>query len=293
MKKIVFLSVIAFSLSAHAQQTIPNAGFETWTNSFIYEEPTGWATLNPGIALGVPTTVTKSTSAHSGTYAAKLKTVGADFDGDNVVDTIPGIAFLGTLDIISQTTNEGIPFSGMPDTLAAWTKYNSPGANDQFLIIATLTKWNAALGMRDDIASATIFSGSNTSVYTRQTAEFTYFSTDTPDTLSLMILSSAGQVPAINAELFVDDISFIYNNTSNLSESSISSWNVFPNPATDNITINAISEGEIFLTDALGKTIDTISVTPNNPTLVTVAHLSNGLYYLQQGDQLVKVVVQH
>ena len=293
MKKIVFLSVIAFSLSAHAQQTIPNAGFETWTNSFIYEEPTGWATLNPGIALGVPTTVTKSTSAHSGTYAAKLKTVGADFDGDNVVDTIPGIAFLGTLDIISQTTNEGIPFSGMPDTLAAWTKYYSPSANDQFLIIATLTKWNAALGMRDDIASATIFSGTNTSVYARQFAEFTYFTTDTPDTLSLMILSSAGQVPAVNAELFVDDISFIYNNTSNLSESSISSWNVFPNPATDNITINAISEGEIFLTDALGKTIDTISVTPNNPTLVTVAHLSNGLYYLQQGDQLVKVVVQH
>lgn len=293
MKKIVFLSVIAFSLSAHAQQTIPNAGFETWTNSFIYEEPTGWATLNPGIALGLPTTVTKSTSAHSGTYAAKLKTVGADFDGDNVVDTIPGIAFLGTLDIISQTTNEGIPFSGMPDTLAAWTKYNSPSANDQFLIIATLTKWNAALGMRDDIASATIFSGSNTSVYTRQTAEFTYFSTDTPDTLSLMILSSAGQVPAINAELFVDDISFIYNNTSNLNESSISTWNVFPNPATDNITINATSEGEILLTDALGKTIETISVTPNNPTLVTVAHLSNGLYYLQQGDQLVKVVVQH
>jgi hypothetical protein len=293
MKKIVFLSVIAFSLSAHAQQTIPNAGFETWTNSFIYEEPTGWATLNPGIALGVPTTVTKSTSAHSGTYAAKLKTVGADFDGDNVVDTIPGIAFLGTLDIISQTTNEGIPFSGMPDTLAAWTKYNSPSANDQFLIIATLTKWNAALGMREDIASATIFSGSNTSVYTRQTSEFTYFSTDTPDTLSLMILSSAGQVPAINAELFVDDISFIYNNTSNLNESSISTWNVFPNPATDNITINATSEGEILLTDALGKTIETISVTPNNPTLVTVAHLSNGLYYLQQGDQLVKVVVQH
>lgn len=293
MKKIVFLSVIAFSLSAHAQQTIPNAGFETWTNSFIYEEPTGWATLNPGIALGVPTTVTKSTSAHSGTYAAKLKTVGADFDGDNVVDTIPGIAFLGTLDIISQTTNEGIPFSGMPDTLASWTKYYSPSANDQFLIIATLTKWNATLGMRDDIASATIFSGSNTSVYTRQTAEFTYFSTDTPDTLSLMILSSAGQVPAINAELFVDDISFIYNNTSNLNESSISTWSVFPNPATDNITINATSEGEILLTDALGKTIETISVTPNNPTLVTVAHLSNGLYYLQQSDQLVKVVVQH
>jgi hypothetical protein len=293
MKKIVLLSFIAFSFSSHAQQTIPNAGFETWTNSFIYEEPTGWATLNPGIALGVPTTVTKSTSAHSGTYAAKLKTVGADFDGDNVVDTIPGIAFLGTLDIISQTTNEGIPFSGMPDTLAAWTKYNSPSANDQFLIIATLTKWNAALGMREDIASATIFSGSNTSVYTRQTSEFTYFSTDTPDTLSLMILSSAGQVPAINAELFVDDISFIYNNTSNLNESSISTWNVFPNPATDNITINATSEGEILLTDALGKTIETISVTPNNPTLVTVAHLSNGLYYLQQGDQLVKVVVQH
>ncbi len=293
MKKIVLLSVIAFSLSTHAQQTIPNAGFETWTNSFIYEEPTGWATLNPGIALGLPTTVSKSTSAHSGTYAAKLKTVGADFDGDNVVDTIPGIAFLGTLDIISQTTNEGIPFSGMPDTLAAWTKYNSPSANDQFLIIATLTKWNAALGMRDDVATATIFSGTNTSIYTRQAADFNYFTTDSPDTLTLMILSSAGQVPAVNTELFVDDISFIYNNTNSLNELAFNAFQVYPNPANDNMTIQAKTASEINLTDAMGKIVERIVVTPNSPTLVTVAHLSNGLYYLQQGEQLVKVVVQH
>jgi hypothetical protein len=293
MKKIVLLSVIVFSLSAQAQQTIPNAGFETWTNSFIYEEPTGWATLNPAIALGVPATVTKSTSVHSGSYAAKLKTVGADIDGDNVIDTIPGIAFLGTLDILSQTTSEGVPFSGMPDTLVAWTKYNSPSANDQFLIIATLTKWNAALGMRDDIASATIFSGTNTSAYTRQTVEFNYYSSDSPDTLSLMILSSAGQVPAVNTELFVDDISFVYNNTNSLNELALQAFQVYPNPASDNMTIQAKTAGEINLTDAMGKIVERIVVTPNSPKLVTVAHLSNGLYYLQQGDQLVKVVVQH
>lgn len=293
MKKIVLFSVILFSLSAKAQQTIPNAGFETWTNNFIYEEPTGWATLNPAAVLGIPTTVTKSTSAHSGTYAAKLKTVGADFDGDNVIDTIPGIAFLGTLDIISQTTNEGVSFTGMPDTLVAWTKYNSPSANDQFLIIATLSKWNAALGMRDEIAGATIFSGTNTSVYTRQSTEFTYFTTDTPDTLSLMIISSAGQVPAVNTELFVDDISFVYNNTNSLNELALQAFQVYPNPASDNMTIQAKTAGEINLTDAMGKIVERIVVTPNSPTLVTVAHLSNGLYYLQQGDQLVKVVVQH
>jgi hypothetical protein len=70
-------------------------------------------------------------------------------------------------------------------------------------------------------------------------------------------------------------------------------FQVYPNPASDNMTIQAKTAGDISLTDAFGKTIETISVTPNSPALVTVAHLSNGLYYLQQGDQLVKVVVQH
>ena len=59
------------------------------------------------------------------------------------------------------------------------------------------------------------------------------------------------------------------------------------------MTIQAKTSGEINLTDAMGKIVERIVVSPNSPTHVTVAHLSNGLYYLQQGDQLVKIVVQH
>jgi len=55
---------------AFAQNPIPNPGFENWTNG----NPDGWATDN---IPGLYTLVTQSTSAHSGTYAAKGEVVQA------------------------------------------------------------------------------------------------------------------------------------------------------------------------------------------------------------------------
>ena len=59
---VVLGLLAAFSATAFAQ--IPNPGFETWSLGV----PTGWTTNN---ALGVDTTVVRTTDVHSGTYAAQ------------------------------------------------------------------------------------------------------------------------------------------------------------------------------------------------------------------------------
>ncbi len=50
MKKItVFIAaLIALAMETNAQ--IPNSGFENWTTTGSYQEPTGWATMNPASA---------------------------------------------------------------------------------------------------------------------------------------------------------------------------------------------------------------------------------------------------
>ena len=57
---LVVLIVLAVPVSGLAQ--IPNPGFENWTGI----SPTGWTTYN---FAGVDTVITRTTTAHSGTYA--------------------------------------------------------------------------------------------------------------------------------------------------------------------------------------------------------------------------------
>jgi hypothetical protein len=56
---------------AFAQNPIPNPGFENWTEGL----PDNWGTSN---IPGVYTPVTKSTTSHSGTYAAKGEVISID-----------------------------------------------------------------------------------------------------------------------------------------------------------------------------------------------------------------------
>jgi len=73
---IISMSIVVLASLAFAQNPIPNAGFENWTNGI----PNDWATSN------VPTfytPVTQSTTNHSGTYAAKGEVI--DVDGSPYV----------------------------------------------------------------------------------------------------------------------------------------------------------------------------------------------------------------
>src|ERR1700719_985484 len=97
----LFFSVLGTALFAQ----IPNASFETWSGG----NPTQWVTGN-GI---FPGTTTQSSTAHAGSSAAKLNS-------------------LGGLGGFVETTNASDPFfynSGNPGALNGWYILNSVGGD--------------------------------------------------------------------------------------------------------------------------------------------------------------------
>lgn len=74
---LLFTGILAPS-AIYAQSVIPNSGFETWTSTGNYSNPTDWDTPNEEL-MSIPffgfSVVTKSTDHHgTGSYSAKLET---------------------------------------------------------------------------------------------------------------------------------------------------------------------------------------------------------------------------
>jgi hypothetical protein len=71
MKRILGSTMVVLLLTSFlgpARAQIPNPGFETWSGVVGTETPTGWVTDNiPGFAVPI----TKTTAAHSGSFALK------------------------------------------------------------------------------------------------------------------------------------------------------------------------------------------------------------------------------
>ncbi len=217
MKKHLHLALAALGLlattSANAQ--FPQ-GFENWktdtsflnitllqlSDTFAFEDPIGWTssnyitaadTFNPGPADGI--FVKKSTTAHTGTYAAELTT-------DSIVipllgrTPIPGFLLSGEFkfDIgaiiaggggFDPTTlpGTGLPVNGRLAGISAWLNY-VPQGNDSALVAGILRKGTTIVGQ------ALKFVKGNTNGYTQVEANFEYTSCEIPDSLTIIFSSS-------------------------------------------------------------------------------------------------------
>ena len=62
MKIFTFITIALLCTTFLSAQTVPNGGFETWTDA----EPDEWTTNNQGI----DTTISQTEDSYTGTYAA-------------------------------------------------------------------------------------------------------------------------------------------------------------------------------------------------------------------------------
>lgn len=129
MKKIIytfFLLLLFFQIQA---QTIINGGFEDWQTSSI-SNPTGSVSSNTELLqrFGVSSTpsITKSTDAHQGSFAAKLQT---NIYGQ---DTMFGYIVFGKVG--NNGPDGGFPYTQKPDSITGWFKSDF-GTNDSGLIL--------------------------------------------------------------------------------------------------------------------------------------------------------------
>lgn len=78
-KRLLLTSTTALLIAgACLSQTVPNGGFENWTDNGAGLEPNGWTTLNSFAGGGGTAPVERVSQAAAGTYAAKVTTVEID-----------------------------------------------------------------------------------------------------------------------------------------------------------------------------------------------------------------------
>ena len=283
---IAFLSSISFLASS---QSIPNNGFETWATNppAPFETVEGWA--------GGPS-ISKSTNAHSGSFAMQLQTAVFTNPNTGTTDTIPGNAFTGT-----PGTGPGMPgtpgfaFTNRPDSLTGWYTF-SPVGNDMNEIRVTLSRWDATNLQREEIAN-TVFSCNPSDIYTRFSFPIQYSSINIPDTASIEIRSSNAPMEAIilGSILLVDDLEFTSADQTGFSvvEPS-SSFQFFPNPANDILNISNKTNAQMKIENALGQVIETIQLSANAQQTISMSNYPNGIYFMiLDGKFSSKFIVKH
>jgi len=288
-KKLLFILTLTFAVSAKAQN-IPNAGFESWTAGFGFDDPNSWGTLNALSLLGIPISVTKSTERHGGSFSAKVETM-STIDSSGQETPSPGFMFIGSVNIFQETGVFGTSFTARPDSLVGWVKCTTVNGDNSGIVL-TLTKWDATSLTQEEIGFGGYITTSSSSTFYRFSVPIEYSSENTPDSLSVIVISSL-EDGEIGSAIWVDDLSLIYN-TSSIGELNGTSFEVFPNPVNDELSISSKTVDKMEVYSSTGILIDHIVIDLGLIYTYDTKKLANGLYLVKNSKgELKRFIVQH
>jgi hypothetical protein len=283
-KYLLPLMALAVQINtSSAQNPLPNGDFEIW-NQFnggigtTYREPDGWNSANQCSQQVGTYSVTRTDVAHSGSYAAELKTRNA-FIGNIKINGL-----LTTANIIcginSGGQDGGIASTATPDSIAFWYKYAPAGADTAYVQVLFFNG--------NDTVSATWGKiHVETPVWTR--ASFAITPPTGPATVIGTLFNSSwgdgslGQA-VVNSTFTIDDVEFIYA-TGIADDVTKSNIEIYPNPVIDILNI-ANSAGGIYfieIVDATGRVMLGKQLSGADARL-DLGHLHAGLYMYQLRD---------
>lgn len=291
MNKKLLLSIFLGLGLASTAQTIPNGGMETWTSNGLYSEPNGWGTSNVSIIFGADVSAEQSSDMHAGTSSAKLTTVEATVQGNDLI--IPGTIYFGSFDAQTFTLDQGMQWNERTDSIVLWYKY-MPNGNDQGAVVGSLTHWDSQAGTQEMIATITGTIDAASS-WTRLALPFQYGgSSSTPDTISLMIGSSGETGGTPGSIMYVDDISSVKNAPLSLpKEAKEVAISVYPSPSDDHVTISMAKEATVEIYNALGQRVYSTRAASKSLSISTDDFV-NGVYMVRTSSGLTqRFVVKH
>ncbi|MBO4488783.1 MAG: T9SS type A sorting domain-containing protein [Bacteroidales bacterium] len=321
MKKSIFTLFIMFSLGFIFAQTVPNGGFENWSNS----QPTSWTTNLSGnvttevfgVEVPIPVSVffgSSTTDAHSGSLALELHPATFGIPGTEYSYLLPGIAQLGTssgfsiplsmildlaqgdfsnidfsdlstLSTLAQMLTRGEACTTTPYGVKMWVKFQPQGSDS--LILVAYTKSNGT-----PVSYAYFTTGTTMNNYTEIEAEF-----DSPlaacDSICIIVLSGGFQTDE-NTVLIVDDVTLNYTNVA-VENHQEKTFSVYPNPVQDKLSVQG-PDGRFSyqLHDLTGRLL--MSGNEDGHAVLNVASLPAGVYMLRlQSDHQTltqKVIVR-
>lgn len=295
MKKLL-LSLLTFSLSfAGFAQQIPNGNFETWETRRSVEAPRNWLNTDEFLSSLFPipipivtNTVTKSTDARGGSFAARLENKTVSLLGQT--GTAPGILILGTRLNTSTGALGGMPFTGRPAAMQLFHKLTGPNAvADSAYVQVVLTRTQN--GQIIPIAGADTYLTQTAATYTQLTIPLDYDSNLTPDSVRIFISSGDAENITPGTTLLIDDITMVGTALSSRDKvAGASALTVYPNPSTDGLfTLGAAQEPALLksaltVTDATGRKVLTqpaASTVANGVRTLDLRGRPAGVYTLQ------------
>ncbi|MCX6267931.1 MAG: PCMD domain-containing protein [Bacteroidetes bacterium] len=302
MKQLLTLVLLSLALtSAYSQTNVPNGDFENW-----YLNPKGnyddlgisptdsWmATLNslklvPPTAGGPgPLTVFKTTDKYSGTYAAKA--VSAKFQVIAVPIFIPGMIGTAVMDMGGFRALLGKPCPGCkPMRFKGYYKYE-PVNGDSCTAVILLSKWNATAKKRDTIGYGKMVQRNAVSTYTQFDIPVNYTGTGVVDTMTMLVVSSAGfnvrdfmnSKGQVGSTMYVDELMLEYPEGIQQILMPEVAVTAYPNPASDILHIDLskqVKNGLLEVYNSAGKQVGSYDLSSNGNT-IPVYSLVNGVYY--------------
>jgi hypothetical protein len=299
MKKTIFTFVAATFISVSAFAQIPNNSFENWTSAGAYSNPDSWDNLNSMTTSMSVYTATKGTGGATGGGSAYLKLISKTVSGMGVM---PGVAVSGMIDMTTYKPKSGFPFTQQPVKLTGSWQYMASGADAGFISVY-LTKWNSTMMMRDTVAKAKQNLSGMAMSWATFNINLTYLSSTAPDS-AIIVLSASGNTPVNGSYLYVDNLSFsgTVTGVKNI-ENNISNVSIYPNPSTDNISIEMnvqkMSSVKFQLVDLTGKLIKELNagdIQGKYNTTINTVGISKGTYFLKvnanDAVEVKKIIIQ-
>lgn len=302
-KKLLPLAFIG-ALVSHVSigQSIPNYGFENWTDKGTYEEPDGWITFNAFSPLGMPVTVSKISAPdqYAGDFSALLETKSFTDPFSSTTDTSRGIMYLGTGNIIQPVL--GTPFTGKPSKFSVYYKYQ-PQGNDNAYMFFYLSVWDTAAKQQVGLGAVEHYVTTTVNNWTKLELTVDYDPGAlliSPDTLVIAFVSSesqeqdtlSGEYKGIpGSKLYIDEITFPGSTGLENFLSSGTNAKLYPNPASNEVNVRFADDKVKFVEvrDLSGRLIETYNVSNLFLQFDTDSY-NNGIYLYSTLDNNKEVV---
>lgn len=292
-----FLGLLGLLGSYVAQaQTIPNAGLETWVQRNGRELPANWQVTDDFYSYGTYNTgtTTKTTDAHSGSFAAKLVNVTIPSSTGSYPEN--GLLSAGsrTSPYVLRALNNlpiggGVPYNTRPTQLQFYYK-NVGVASDSAVVLVLLTR---TVNGAPSTVGLSVSLLPPVSTYTGVTLNIQYDSnvTAAPDTAHITFSSGIARNIAITPSgLYIDDVSLTGAALATRADASTQAQlTVAPNPSPGGrFVLNspdqpALAASPLQVLDALGRIVvqQPAQAAPGGQRELDLSNLREGVYLLR------------
>ena len=267
MKKgLLFIAVLFVSAGLFAQtELLTNGDFEgTWTGN----APEGWTVIEDNVEIAEPTMVfNESTEFHAGANSAKLVTTKTT----------------KLVQLVNVT-------AGNSYTVSMWYNLKSGEEDGSNLRIWSTWKDDAGILIADNDAElhgdglgSDYFTTANNDTWYQYTVTLTAPAAATEFQFEIRTYS--------NVTAFWDDLSFIDNAPTSVSNVSKTSFSLYPNPVKNVLFVDAEDATKITVLNTIGQQVISADAV-SSQTRIDTAKLQSGLYFVSVTDESGKTSIR-